>query len=241
MWGYFVDLVLLFALYSFAGWVLETTYASISARKFINRGFLSGPFCPIYGFGAVIITQTFAFLSHILGVHRLSLFFTVTLSILLATILEYITGFLLEKIFHCKWWDYSDEFLNIHGRICLKFSLLWGVLAYILISVLQPVVARKLSLLPYTYKNVLAFILIGYFIFDTIKSSLDALGLKQAVLAYYKNPVEKTYEQIIKYKRILMAFPKLSFLYIGKVNQEIRGFVHENFKKIKTQFKGKKR
>lgn len=239
MWGYFIDLVLLFALYSFAGWLFETTYASISEGKFVNRGFLSGPFCPIYGFGAVIIIQTSALLSHTLSMGSLSLFFTIILSILLITILEYITGFLMEKIFNCKWWDYSGEFLNLRGRICIKYSLLWGILACILISVIQPVVTLNISLLPEIYKNILAFILIGYFIFDTIKSSIDVLNLKQAVFAYCKHPVGKTYEQIIKYKRFFLAFPKLSFLYIGKMNQEIRGFLHDNFEKIKIQFKGR--
>lgn len=217
MWGHFIDLVLLFALYSFAGWLLETTFASIFEGKFVNRGFLFGPFCPIYGFGAIIIIQTYALLSHTLSKRPLLLFFTIILSILFTTILEYFTGFLMEKIFNCKWWDYSEEFLNLHGRICIKYSLFWGILAYILISVIQPVIVLNVSLLPEIYKKIMAFILIGYFIFDTIKSSIDALDLKQAVFAYYKDPVGKTFEQIKKYKRFFLAFPKLSFMYIGKI------------------------
>jgi len=118
------DLILYFSIYSFLGWVMETTYASIIQRKFINRGFLNGPFTPIYGFGAVLIIQSLKWIENIYGNNYTSVLMCIIISTLLVTLLEFITGFTLEKMFNSKWWDYSDYAMNIMGYICLKYSLL---------------------------------------------------------------------------------------------------------------------
>jgi len=231
LWNYFVDLILFFTLYSFMGWLLETSCVSISEGKFVNRGFLSGPFCPIYGFGTVLIIWSLTILKNI------PLPAKIMLAILLTTTLEYLTGFLMEKLFKCKWWDYSKEFLNLHGRICLKFSLLWGILAYILIAVIHPLNIQYVLLLPEESKFNLAIVLILYFIFDTLNSAKNAWDLRRMVFAHCKNPAGKSYEEIAKYRRIFSAFPRLCFSSAGKFNQEIRRIGHEKFEKVELRFK----
>ena len=115
---YWAEWILLFTIYSLLGWVCESTYCSILAKKLINRGFLNGPFCPIYGVGALLIVKLLSPFSHNLVI----LFFA---SLLLTSLLEYLTGFAMEKLFHAKWWDYSHRRFNIQGRVCLGNALIF--------------------------------------------------------------------------------------------------------------------
>ena len=129
----FYSICMTFIIYSFLGWCAEVIFAAANHGTYINRGFLAGPVCPIYGFGMVIVKLLLDpmkdnFLLLFLG------------SVLLASILELITGFLMEKIFSHKWWDYSKEPFNIGGYICLKFSLLWGIGALAIIRGVDPAV-----------------------------------------------------------------------------------------------------
>ena len=150
----------IFLFYSFLGWVCETTFCSVAARRFINRGFLSGPFCPIYGFGAVLILLLFSpFQEHLL---LLFLF-----SIVGTSALEYLTSFLLEKLFHLSLWDYSNRRWNLHGRICLRNSLLFGIMSVLMVRLIHPYVLHVLSLIP-NKLLLLAFLFLSvYFILDT--------------------------------------------------------------------------
>ena len=112
-----------FFIYSFLGWVWETFYVSTKHGEFVNRGFVSGPFCTIYGFGAISVYLILKPIEN----HVLLLFLG---GIVVATVLEYITAVLMESIFHTSWWDYSDQKFNFQGRICLGVSLGWGVLTF---------------------------------------------------------------------------------------------------------------
>lgn len=112
------EAVLCFFIYAILGWCVEVIYATVNSGKFVNRGFLNGPYCPIYGFGVLIVVLC---LSPVSG-SLIPLFFG---SVVLTTMLELVTGFLLEKIFHAHWWDYSNEHFQLGGYICAKFSLLW--------------------------------------------------------------------------------------------------------------------
>jgi uncharacterized membrane protein len=150
-----VDIILFFTIYSFLGWVLETVFAGIIERKFINRGFLIGPFTPIYGFGGVLIVSYFNWSPFSIDGKSLLLIMNLIVSILLVTILEFVTGFALEKIFHSKWWDYSDNILNLKGYICIKYSILWGVLAFALIQIIHPIVTNLVHIIPVQLKNLL--------------------------------------------------------------------------------------
>ena len=143
-----------FIFYSFLGWVWETTYCSITAKHFINRGFLNGPIIPIYGFGAVLVmlivsvfgslvlpTPTIAFSL----INILMVFFG---GMLLATILEYIVSVILESLFHLKLWDYSKNKFNIKGRVCLKSSLFFGLLSVIFIMIIEPLTTSVTTQIP---------------------------------------------------------------------------------------------
>lgn len=154
-------LFLVFAIYSFLGWLTESIFCSVPEGKFINRGFLNGPFCPIYGVGAVLVIVTLSPL-------RNNLLLLFAASVLLTSSVEYATGFLLEKIFHTKYWDYSTHKCNLQGRVCLTNSLLFGVMCLALVYVAHPVLMQLLTPLPSLARSLSALILVLYFIGDTV-------------------------------------------------------------------------
>lgn len=131
----------MFTIYSFLGWCVEVSFAACKTGKFVNRGFLNGPVCPIYGFGATIVIVC---LSPILD----NIFILFIGSILLTSVLELITGFLLEKIFQQKWWDYSNAKFNIGGYICLRFSVIWGIACTFTLKIVQPLVYGIINIIP---------------------------------------------------------------------------------------------
>lgn len=140
-----------FIIYSFLGWCIEVCYATLNTGKFVNRGFLNGPYCPIYGLGATGIVY---FLSPFKE-YPLILFIT---SATLTTALEFITGYILEKIFNCKWWDYSKVPFNIKGYVCLKFTVIWGLACIILVNVLHPIINNFIDHTPPLIGRTLMFI-----------------------------------------------------------------------------------
>lgn len=129
----YLTLLTYFVIYSMMGWVLESIFRSIIEKKIINTGFLIGPFCPIYGVGACIMLLFLESLSN-----NIVLLFIVSFVVL--TLWEYIVGIILEKMFHTKYWDYSNNKLNFQGRICLSNSIYWGILGIVFIKFLHPTV-----------------------------------------------------------------------------------------------------
>jgi len=162
---YFSFIILYFSIFSFVGWLIECSYFFIKEKKFINRGFLYGPFVPLYGFGAL----TVYLISYLLK--NQSIFLTIFISWIICIIIEYIGSLLLEKLYSIKLWDYSSEFLNINGRICLKYSLYWLFLIFIQLKFIQPYFEKFILSISEIIKTPLAFTLIGYFIFDFFYSS----------------------------------------------------------------------
>lgn len=172
----FVKLTLFFSVYSMIGWLCESIYCSIPQKRWINRGFLNGPFCPVYGFGALLIL---AVLSPLLGVFEfplelIVLFFTATL---LTSVLEYVTSVLLEKLFHTSWWDYSNHKYQIHGRVCLMNSLLFGVMSTLVLEVLHPLISSLLIAIPRIVSFPLAGGLFVYFILDGTVTTIGILRM----------------------------------------------------------------
>lgn len=224
----FYELVWLFVIYAFLGWCLEVAIAKIQTGNFINRGFLNGPFCPIYGFSvmAVII---------LLSPFKSSLLVLFIGSVLLATFIEFITGYILEKTFNQKWWDYTDEPLNIKGYICLWTSLAWGIACVIVIYILQPLVNNFIHWLSNDVGNIIAISLIIVLLTDLVVtiSSLSKVRQKLIVLKDIRDKIglmsknisdnnlqeldtlKNKYQviidrKIIGYNRIIKAFPKLN-------------------------------
>lgn len=167
-----VNFLWFFVIYAFLGWWLEVTFQTVTVGKFINRGFLNGPVCPIYGFGMVTLLY---FLSPFTN----NLLFLFVGAVILTSVLEYITGFVLEKLFNDKWWDYTDMPFNLHGYICLSFSLAWGLAAVFVIQLIHPLVEKFSSLLDNQIGNFILFVLILYFIADFIVTLFAILKIKK--------------------------------------------------------------
>lgn len=160
-----IKLFLYFTVYSFLGWCMETIYYSVMSMKLVDRGFLMGPFCPIYGCGMLLII---VFLKPIK--HKPFIFFLYSTIVL--TVLEFFTSLLMEFIFHASWWNYFDQPFNLDGRICLSTSILWGLLATIVVYVIQPHLKSFIRGLPMKFKTILTHFLFAYFIIDTAVSTV---------------------------------------------------------------------
>ena len=155
----FYELVWIFIIYAFFGWCTEVSYAALDTGKFVNRGFLNGPYCPIYGCGIVIVVT-------ILTPLKENLLLLFVGSVLLTTTLEFLTGYILEKAFHNKWWDYSDKPFNVKGYICLKFSILWGLACTFVMEILHPAIYKLITWIPFLPGVMLLIILMGIFAVD---------------------------------------------------------------------------
>ncbi|MGM9566733.1 MAG: hypothetical protein ACI3W6_00950 [Clostridia bacterium] len=162
---------LYFIIYSILGWAAETVYCSIPQKHFVERGFLRGPLCPIYGAGAVIILRSLE--PYIDNIPALFI-----LGLILTSILEYITSFLMEKLFHMRWWDYSEHRFHINGRVCLLNSVLFGLLCVVLTEVIHPPIEDLVHRLPDTALFIIAAALFLLFIADVIVSVHATIRLK---------------------------------------------------------------
>lgn len=135
------SLLLYFFIYSFLGWCTEVAYATVKERRFVNRGFLNGPWCPIYGVGvSAVVTLLDGFRDSLLPLYLSSL--------VLVTLIEGMTGFIMDKIFHHKWWDYTGLPLNIGGYVCLPFSIAWGAACVVIVKGIHPLIERLVGFLP---------------------------------------------------------------------------------------------
>ena len=161
-----------FFIYSFLGWVCEVAFHAIKTGKFVNRGFLNGPVCPIYGAGVVVILL-------ILGEYAEEMWAVFLVGIAVPTLLELVTGWLLETFFHDKWWDYSERRFNFKGYICLEFSLLWGIAAVCVISILHPLIRKFAMLFTETAGTVLVCIGAAILLADVILTVLQVLKLNR--------------------------------------------------------------
>jgi uncharacterized membrane protein len=148
-----------FIAYSFLGWIYESAICSISERRFVNRGFLNGPLCPVYGFGALASI----FILDMRTDNLIVLFFA---GMLIACTIEYITAVLLEKLFNAKWWDYSNYRFNIQGRVCLIGAVVFGVLAVLLIKYIHPFVGALIGQLPSWWQIVLSIVIFIFLMLD---------------------------------------------------------------------------
>lgn len=190
-----------FIIYSFFGWVWETFYVSIKQGEFINRGFISGPFCTIYGCGAIAVYT-------ILKPAEGNLFILFFGGIVVATLLEYFTAVLMESIFHTSWWDYSDKKFNFQGRICLGASLGWGVFTVILFRVLHPVVEDLVSLYPVYVGKIGSCVFGAGYLVDFCRSASAAFHLRER-LPQWEHELEK--KQVELMLKLNARFENLEF------------------------------
>jgi len=152
-----------FYFYCFLGWIWETCYVSVLKAKWVNRGFMRGPFLPIYGSGAIVVLVfTLPF--------RTNAVFVFFAGMISATILEYFTGVAMEKLFHVRYWDYSNYFINLNGRVCLEGSIIFGLAGCIVMYIGEPFFLKIFNKIPYLAKLIICFSLLTLFIIDNIYS-----------------------------------------------------------------------
>ena len=137
----FGQMIWIVLVYSFLGWCCEVAFAAVRRGIFVNRGFLNGPVCPIYGFGVLIVLLVIEPVKENLAL----LFFG---SMVLTSALEFFIGFIMEQFFHDKWWDYSENPFNIKGYICLEFSLVWGAACVLVVDVIHPMIFKLICAIP---------------------------------------------------------------------------------------------
>lgn len=164
-----------FFICAFVGYILEVLWVFIGTKKLVNRGFLCGPIIPIYGVGALLII--FSLLRYYDDPVVVFVF-----GIIITSALEYFTSFMLEKIFHNKWWDYSRERYNLNGRICLKNSFAFGILALVIIYFVTPLLYTVFNFFSYKVWCILAIIFSIVFIFDVIYSIIIAYNLRNRII-----------------------------------------------------------
>lgn len=174
---------LLFIIYAFLGWCGELLLSLIILKRCVNRGFLTGPWCPIYGVVSVALTLLLS------NVKSWILVFL--LSMIICSFIEYLSSLILEKIFKMRWWDYSKEFLNINGRICLSYALLFGVAGILVIKIGNPIILKIFEIVPNFLESILAFILITIFVINVIFDGFRIFKLKNEAKTFPKDATEE--------------------------------------------------
>jgi len=166
---------LVFAIASVLGWCMESSTSILypENKKLVNRGFLIGPYLPVYGLGVAGISFLFQRFSD-----NIPLVFL--LSMILCSLIEYITSYILEKIFHARWWDYSNQKFNINGRIYVVNMILFGIAGVVIVELVDPFLLGLLDKIPDLYMHIASGVFLGIILIDTIVSSIIAFGLKKA-------------------------------------------------------------
>jgi len=209
----FINLFFLFYIYSIIGWIIETIYVSIKQKKLANRGFLIGPYCPIYGLSSVLMII-------LLSKYKEDFLVLFIMGMFIPSLLEYITSFVLEKIFRVRWWDYSNKMFNIDGRVCLSNSFIFGLLCIFLILYLNPFINNIKNSIPNDIFNVITIILMITFIIDSIFSLVTIFKVKTTInkIDGKKDYTEEVSDKVRKsltdqsklIRRLFNAFPNVN-------------------------------
>lgn len=201
--------ILIFFIYAVAGWIMESTSISIRNKKFVNRGFLIGPVCPIYGYGVVLV-------SILLHKYQDDMIITFFMSIIICGLLEYFTSFFMEKIFNARWWDYSQRKFNINGRVCLENLVLFGLASCFIIYIVNPFLIGKIEMIPSNIQTIIITTLLVIHLVDNIVSYKIILNLKQVSNEIKDNTIEISekvrkiiHSKSIFHRRLVDAFPNI--------------------------------
>ena len=208
---------LLFIIYSFLGWIVEVIANLIENKKFINRGFLIGPYCPIYGVGLLIIINFLkSYVNSYIIVFVMSMFICMTL--------EYLTSYVMEKLFNARWWDYSDKKFNINGRVCLETTIPFGLGGMAIMYIVNPFLDKILNLFSNNVLIIISSILFLIFLTDLIISLIVILKVKDISFKKIKDNTEEINRKVKDYlmnksilnKRLIESFPRLKLKFIQK-------------------------
>lgn len=176
-----LNYILMFFVFSAIGWIIESIYCSLGNKKLINRGFLYGPVCPIYGTGALVFEILVTPLSQ---PAEKRWWLVAIVGMILADIVEYLTSYIMEKLFNARWWDYSENFLNLHGRICFKHTCYWGLFSLIYVYAVSPLYKHAIDFVPQNIRNAAVGVIIVIFIVDlifTVKATMDIQKLMRKI------------------------------------------------------------
>lgn len=235
---------LLFFVLSVTGWCMEVVWKFIQFRRFINRGFLIGPYCPIYGIGAVLITL-------LLSRFADTPFALFVMAMIICGVLEYITSYLMEKLFHARWWDYSNAPFNINGRVCAQTLILFGLLGLLLVYTIKPFLFGLFTRIPPSVMHILCTALLIVMLADIVlsatvlgkirKSATETSGIDDT-----ENLTRSVREHLSKYgcleRRALRAFPFMK-LYNSEIllsmknkKDKLRHEAQERSRRIREDF-----
>lgn len=217
------DYFLLFMMYSFIGWLIEVINFLLLKGKVVDRGFLIGPYLPIYGFGSLLMIIFLQKYSSDL----ITLFCMCTI---ICCILEYFTSYIMEKLFHARWWDYSSRRFNIDGRICLETAVLFGIGGCIVICFVNPILVSILNVLSSTVINVVAIILFFIILVDFLVSFKVIFSFRKFTNNIRKDSTSEINKLVKKMvasksflgKRLMQAFPDFKLSLKNLKNQKIR-------------------
>lgn len=210
----FCKYFILYILYSIIGWIMEVIDTYFHEKKFVNRGFLIGPYCPIYGKGALLVIWLLkGYIDRPIGLF--------IMSIVICSIIEYFGSVILEKVFNTRWWDYSNKKFNINGRICLETMIPFGIGCTLMMYIINPFFTKIISIIPKNVLIIATFILLTIYIIDVIISFKIIWKFKDITKNARKDNTEKVTEYVkekilntnkILYTRLIHAFPKLTIL-----------------------------
>lgn len=224
-----LNYILLFFIYAFVGWIIEVIYTKITTKAWVNRGFLIGPLCPIYGFGCIFIIT-------ILESYHNDWFVLCIGSMFICSVLEYFTSYVMEKIFHARWWDYSNRKYNLNGRICLETMLPFAVGGTLIVGIINPFILNIINKIPNNILIIIVMILTITYIIDNILSFKVVLFIKSNVKFLNTDNTEEIKRRIkniflsksYPHRRMMKAFPDLFFKKV-------------NLKKLEKKFIKRKR
>lgn len=232
---YFIYLIL----YSIIGWIIESTFVFLGTKKWVDRGFLIGPYLPIYGWGSILMILY-------LTQYKDNIITVFILGVVVCSILEYITSYVMEKLFKTRWWDYSNKKFNLNGRICGKNCLLFGILGVLLIYIIHPIISKLITNIPLNILNIIALITLIIFIIDNIisfnvcskfKKALTSLDLKKDSTKEFTKAVKETLynNQKILERRLIKAFPDI--IKIIEKKNELKAETKEKIKELEKDIK----
>lgn len=212
-------LIALFLIYSFIGWIVEVSAFLIQDHKFVNRGFFIGPVVPIYGTGGILITI-------LLTKYQSDPIVLFCMGVIVCSILEYLTSYIMEKIFKTRWWDYSNKKFNINGRICLSNLLLFGIMGLVMVYLINPFLMDILNKIdPILLKCVVSILMvlfvIDFFVSFSVTSKIKNVG--KVVLKDSTEEINAKVKEILLSKgkltrRIIKAFPNFDIRFKQKKN-----------------------
>lgn len=233
-------LFLLFIIYSFLGWCMEMVVCYIATKEWVNRGFLIGPICPIYGCGCLLMIL-------LLEKYLKDPFVLFVMAMLLCSLLEYFTSYLMEKLFKARWWDYSHKKYNINGRICLDNILAFGILGLLMMYLINPFVAKMLGYVSLNIINIVAIVIAVIFVIDNVISLKVISSFKTVAKSIHKDStaeITKKVREILSdkgrlYRRLVSAF---DFIASEKLIKDIKDKVKQGAEfAVGTIEKSKKR